>query len=275
MRLQAYIGAATIGLITWSLLSGSAKGVQPESAKSSDALFQQVKARTAEHLARMPNYTCHATIDRILRVRSDFHPLDRVELEVAFVGQQELFSRSGEGDKFGEQPIEKLVSGGTIGNRLMGSHVDLIFNRDLAEFKYSGEGKKGGHRTYRFDLHVPIEKSGFLVHHNGKSGLAGYDGSVWVDSETLELVQVDIRVNKIPPAIGVRLIEQSLHYKSLTIGNSEFSLPEHSELGATDDMGNYSLVRVKLEQCREYSADSVVKYGAPAQGTASRERQDQ
>jgi hypothetical protein len=66
-----------------------------------------------------------------------------------------------------------------------------------------------------------------------------------------------------------------MHYKNLTIGNSEFALPERSELAATDDMGNYSFNQIQLNRCREFSADSVVKYAVPSQGTASREAKDQ
>jgi hypothetical protein len=272
LRSQAYAAALTAELATLLLL-GVALAVQSPGAEEPDALFQRIKAHTAEHLARLPNYTCHETIERIRRVRGTFQHLDTVELEVAFVGQQELFSRPGE-DRFGEQPIEKMVSGGTIGNSALGSHIDVIFSRDVAEFKYAGACKKDGHQTLRYDLRVPIDRSGFRVRHNGSEGMAGYEGSVWVDAETLDLVRVDFKVNRIPSYLKVRLIEESMHYKKLTIGNSEFDLPDHSELSATDDMGNYSLNMVKLDRCREFAADSVVKYGPPSQGTASRERQD-
>src|SRR5262245_31251189 len=160
------------------------------------------------------------------RIRSAFQHLDTVELEVAFVGRQELFSRPGE-NRFGEQSIEKIVSGGTIGNSALGSHIDIILSLDVAEFKYAGAGKKDGHKTLRYDLRVAIEKSAFLVRYNGSEGMAGYEGSVWVDAETLDLVRVDFKVNRIPSYIRVHLIEQSLHYKKLTIGNSEFDLPVH------------------------------------------------
>ena len=253
------------------LVSGAALAVEPKNGDDPEALFRRVKARTAEHFAQLPNYTCHETVDRMQRIRSNFQHLDTLELEVAFVGQRELFSRSGE-DNFGE--LEKIVSGGTIGNSALGSHIDSVFSRDVAEFRYAGEGKKDGHKTLRYDLHVPIERSAFRVRHNGAEGTAGYEGSVWVDAETLDLVRVDLKVNRIPSHVRVRLIEESMHYKKLPIGNSEFNLPDRSELAATDDMGNYSLNMIKLHRCREFSADSVVKYGPPAQGTASRERQD-
>jgi hypothetical protein len=266
-RCYAAIAAAAL------LISSAALAVQSQGAEDTEDLFRRIKARASEHLAQLPNYTCHETIERMMRIRGSFQHMDTVELEVAFVGNQELFARPGE-DRFGEQPIERMVSGGTIHNGALGSHIDLVFAHDMAEFRYAGAGKKDGHKTIRYDLHVPIERSSFRVRHNGAEGMAGYDGSVWVDADTLDLVRVEFKVNRIPAHIGVHLIEESLRYRKLTIGNSEFFLPDRSELGATDSMGNYSLNMIKLDRCREYGADSVVKFGAPTQGTASRERQD-
>ena len=265
MNSQIYAGLIT-GLAALAL-AGTTAPDDPE------ALFQRIKAHMAEHLAQLPNYTCHQTIDRLLRRGSDLRRLDTMELEVAFVGQRELFSRPGT-DRFGEQPIEKLVSGGTIGNTALGSHIDIIFSSNMAAFKYAGIAKKDGRKTYRFDLHVPVEASTFLVSRAGKHGIAGFDGSVWVDAETLDPVRVDFKVNRIPSHVGVRLIEQSLHYKKLMIGKSEFDLPSRSELSATDEMGNVSLNVIKLDRCREFAGESVVQYGPTSEGTASRERED-
>jgi hypothetical protein len=264
-----------IAVLTALIICGAVFHLQSQSTDEGDALFQRVKAHLAAHLSQLPKYTCHQTIDRTIRVGSNFRHMDTVELDVAFAdNRQELFSKTGE-NRFDDKPISQLVSGGTISKSALGSHVDIIFADNLAEFKYVGQCKKDGRKTVRFDLHVPIERSTFRVIHNGRAGMAGFDGSVWVDAETLDLVRVDFKVNRIPSYLGVRLIEESLHYRKMTIGNAEFDLPHHSELAATDDMGTYSLNLIKLSGCREFGADSVVKFGEPVQGTANRDRQDQ
>lgn len=236
-------------------------------------LFQRIKSHMSEHLARLPNYTCHETIERYVRTGSSYRHVDQVRLDVVFSGQRELYSRAGAG-RFEDGAVEKLVSAGTIGNGALGSHIDLLLSQNEAEFKYVGTEKKDGHKSLRFDLTVPIEKSHFEVRHNSAEGVAGYQGSLWVDAETYDPVRVDFKVNRIPSYIGVRLIEESLHYRKLSIGNSEFSLPDHSELAATDDENVYTLNTAKLDGCREYSADSVVTFGPTPQGSAARERQD-
>jgi len=235
-------------------------------------LFERVKAQMSSHLAELPNYTCHETINRFARTGTNFRQLDTLDLDVVFTGQGELYSRTG-ADRFGEEPLEKIVSSGTISNGALGSHIDLLLSQDGAEFKYAGTGKKDGRKTFRFDLTVPIEKSHFQVRHNRVSGVAGYKGSLWVDAETYDPVRVEFKVNRIPSQIGVRSIEETLHYIKLTIGKSDFHLPERSDLSVTDEDGNTMINLIKLKQCREFTADSVVKYASPSQGTASREPQ--
>jgi hypothetical protein len=88
----------------------------------------------------------------------------------------------------------------------------------------------------------------------------------------LDLVRVDLKVNRIPSYVGVISIEKSMHYRLMHIAESDFLLPGSAELAATDDRGNYNLNRISLDQCREYAGESTIKYGAPAEGSASRDR---
>lgn len=254
------------------LAAGLSALLAPARAASdeSDALFVRVKTHMAEHRARLPNYTCHETVDRMLRAGSQWRYLDRLELEVAFAGRQEIFSRPGS-ESFGKQTVEEIAGGGTIGNGAMGSHTDFIIFQEGIEFKYAGKGKKDGRRAIRYDFHVPIEESHFRVRHNGAEGMAGYDGSVWFDDASLDPVRVDLKVNRIPSYIGVRHIEESLHYRSLTIGDAAFDLPDHSELTATDEANNNTVNITKLSQCRQFVSDSTVTYAMPKQNAAPKD----
>jgi len=83
------------------------------------------------------------------------------------------------------------------------------------------------------------------------------------------LRRLDVKCDRIPSHIGVRMIEESMRYKVVKIRNSEFLLPRNSQLAASDQLGNYSLNMVSLEGCREFSGDSVVTYDAPVGNGAS------
>src|ERR1700676_3351562 len=60
-------------------------------------LLDHIKARMAENLRRLPNYTCTEVIDRSRRRRGTdrFAPVDTLKLDVALVDGKELFSRLG------------------------------------------------------------------------------------------------------------------------------------------------------------------------------------
>jgi hypothetical protein len=235
-----------------------------------ELLLRQIRSRTAAHLSQLSNYTCHEVVDRMLRRGSTWNHLDTVEFEVAFVGREELFSRPGE-ERFGEHTIGELAPG-TISDGVLGSQIDMIFASDAAEFRFAGTAKKDGHKTFRYDLRVPQDKSGLLVKHNSAEAIVPFEGSVWVDVETLDLVRVDIKANRIPSYVGVRSIEKSMHYQMIHIADADFLLPRSAELAATDDLGNYSLNMIKTDRCREFTGESTIKYGAPTQGSASRDR---
>ena len=239
----------------------------------SDALLQRIRTRMVSYVSQLPNYTCHQVVDRFLRSANSgrLEPVDRVEFEVAFVGNMELFAKPG-AERFEEQSISTIVPNGTIGNGGFASHVQTLFLGNVASFEFFGRSKKHGHTTFRYDFRVPREKSRFLVRHGSRNGIIGYRGSFWVDAETLDPVRLEIRGEDIPPQIGVRSVDRVIRYTPTRVVNSEVLLPRKSEMTATDEVGNYSLNIISLEKCREFTGQSVVTYSAPAEGKAAGER---
>lgn len=245
------------------LLSLSGLAVKSLAADDPDEILRRIRASMMKHLSQLPNYTCHEAIDRAIRPRTgSFQHMDRVELEVAFTAQGELFATAADG-QFQDQPVFKMVPSGTMASSPMGSHVDALFATDMAEFKFAGETKRDGHKTYRFDFHVSQEKSQYLVRHNSVEAIVPFKGSIWVDTETLDLVRVELKTEHIPSRVGVAVVEEVMRYDPIHIGNTDFSLPQHSQLMTVDDTGFYSLNEVHLENCREYVGQSQITYGAP------------
>jgi len=269
--LQHFLAGLTISLWLGVSFGADSPGDDPE------AVLQRVRDKVAEHLSRLPNYTCHEKINRLVEPlnSSGFGQHDRVELEVAFVEKRELFARPGE-SHFQEHSISKLVTAGTIGSGVFGSHAESIFVGGAASFEYIGISKKDGHKTYKYDFQVPLEKSHFLVKHGSAEGIVAYQGSFWADFETLDLVRLEIKADQIPSYIGVRFVKEKVRYTTALIRNSPFLLPLHSELEASDSAGTLSLNNLTLEQCREFTGESTVTFGAPVDDpSAARQGSDQ
>jgi hypothetical protein len=243
-------------------------------AEDTQLLLQRIRSRITAHLSHLHNYTCHAVIERLVRSvnTNNFDQQDRIDLEVAFVGDRELFSRAGE-THFEEQPIQRIVPPGMIGNDAFGSHDDDVFSGSAATFTYAGFCKKDGHKTFRYNFHVPQE-SGRLLLKQADFGEAsvGYQGSFWVDAETLDVVRLEWKTDPLPPTVGLRWVRKSMRYKQMRIGNSDFSLPLQSELTSLDQRGNYHLNVTSLERCMEFTGESVVTYDTPKDGASARPR---
>ena len=116
---------------------------------------------------------------------------------------------------------------------------------------------------------MPQENSHLLVKHGSAQGLLAYHGSFWADLETLELVRLEIKVDQIPSYIGVRFVAEKMRYTMMRIRDSEFLLPRHSEMDASDSAGNYSLDTFNLEQCHEFKGDSVVTFATPSDSASA------
>src|SRR5215469_7968852 len=95
--------------IVLSMLLVSSKQIgQSATAEDPESSLQQIRKKVADHLSRLPNYTCHEMINRVVQWfdGSSRMQRDRVDLEVAFVGNRELFAYPGD-TQFRENSIIK------------------------------------------------------------------------------------------------------------------------------------------------------------------------
>jgi hypothetical protein len=248
-----------------------AQAAEVQANEDPAVLLQRIRGRIAEHLSRLRDYTCHVVIDRLERAfnSSSLDRRDSVELDVAFVGGRELFSRPGEA-QFAEQPISQIVPHGMIGNDTFGSHDDDVFVGEGPTFEYAGSCKRDGHKTFRYNFRVPLESSRLLVKQGASAdALVAYRGSFWVDAETLDMVRLAWKTDHIPPSVGIVSIEKAMKYKVVHVGNSDFALPLHSELTSFDQQGNYRWNTITLKHCQEFSGGSTVTYGGPLDDAAA------
>lgn len=234
------------------------------SAVDPEGVLFRIQQKVGDHIAQLPNYTCHEVINRSIQpVNANvLRQYDQVELEVAFVGFRELFARPG-GTHFEEQSITTLVRTGTIGNGMFGSIVTSVFLGGGASFEYVGTSEKDGHKTYQFNYRVSQEKSHFSVKHNFTEAIVAYHGSFWADAEAYDLVRVELIADQTPAEIGVAFIKERVQYTALRIREAEFLLPLHAEMDSMDTSGDLTRNDLTLEQCREFTGESSVTFGGP------------
>ena len=93
------------------------------------AELEAVVSKMREQLAQIPDYSCSETIERKLfqtRRRGRFESIDRNRVEVAVVGDRELFSWPG-ADEFEERPLAEMVGAAVPSSGEFASHAGGVF----------------------------------------------------------------------------------------------------------------------------------------------------
>ena len=133
-----------LGFLSFALLLPlfSQRPLTPETL-----LLARIKYHNLLTLQKLPNYTCRETIERSFRNPPDrkFRLHDLVRLEVAFVGNRELYGWPG-ATKFEETDITEMVKGGAIGNGIFGMHTKSILSGQ-ANFTHKGLEEWRGRRA--------------------------------------------------------------------------------------------------------------------------------
>ena len=249
----------------WWLMCLAAAGTQAQEP----GLLDKIKARTSENLRRLPDYTCTETIERFLRTdrRARLRPTDTIHLDVAYVEGKELFGHPGE-HRIDEPDIGKFV-GTPIGNGQFALFAKSIFLGRRATFGRAEKTKLRGRQAFRFDYAVPLAHSGFRIQSGVGEALVAYDGSFWVDRDTLDLMRLSISAD-LPPQLKMEYDLTMIDYAPVSIGGTLFPLPLRSRWETKDTFGLEARNVTSFENCHQFIGESVLKFGDAQSSSANK-----
>jgi len=222
-------------------------------------LINRVRARMAENLASLPNYTCLETIDRSVRrqVRKKLLFHDRIHLEVAFIEANEMFSWPGSSN-FGSDVLQQIPKAGASGVGGFGGWIRTLFSPSGPKLSPAGECMAEGRHGFRYDFAVPVQASNYAIDFGGRETMLPYKGSLCVDPDSSEVILLEIQAAQ--PQPPVKGISEAIHYGRAHIGSSDFLLPQDHELVVTDVEGNENRSLTHFTACREYTSSSSLTF---------------
>lgn len=241
-------------------LVGMMAGLGAQSAEP--GLLDDFLSRMREHMLRQPDYTCLETVERLSRDSSGGVQVeDTLRIEVALVGDKEMFAWPGSSEFEDVRPTE-LVSTGMFGNGNFALYPRMLFGGGGPEFVYAGEETIGGRRLARYDFRVMRPASRYQLTVNGREGFAGYHGSFYADLETLDLRRIHLIADDIPQELGLTAAEDRVDYGQVKIGEEFFLLPVESTLMmASPAMISHN--RVRFTSCRKFTGESSLIFADP------------
>ena len=248
---------------------------------SADATWQltvrlsQVRRQAAKALQEQPDFTCLATFDRYqwaVNERQE-RKLDTVRVEVAYVGGHELYSWPGE-DKFSDTPLTRMVGAGMMGDGDFAVHAHNVFVANAGSEKWVGEEQETGRwgttdrKIWHWSYSVSPYQSGWLIGSGASEQTVGSEGSFWVDAQTLDLVRMETRATDFFASFPLKAVESWVDYGRVRIGEQDVLMPLRAELKTIDRDGNESRNLTTYSNCRQYTGQSTISFGAPPEMAA-------
>jgi hypothetical protein len=282
-------------LLFLSVATSAAQNQEPKE------LLLHVRENVMSTVGRLPKYVCTQTVDRTRyepanpeygtngtrRHRScddtvadarrggwrrSLSSADRLRLDVAVNHENpgmenEMYSWTGE-DRFNERDLFEFVRGGAVSTGSFTSMLTSIFGNNAARFTYDGDSTLGGRLLSEFGFHVPREKSQYLYvfgPSRERNVAMGYEGTVFADPQTSDLVRLRIRTEQLPDETGVCELDQDLEYARVQINGSDFLLPSQAEVTVIHTDGTEANNRITYSACHEFHGESTVHYGAASE----------
>jgi hypothetical protein len=247
-------------LASWALPQTVSKELPP-----GVLLLSRVKTRVQQQFAHMPQYTCLETLERFYKAsdpKAVEKKLDSVRLEVLFAERREFFDSPG-GHDFRESDPGKFVAGGMIGSGMFASHLQNIFVSDNGLFEYRGEEDLNGRRTARWDYHVPLSRSAYVIGVQGAHATVASKGVFWADPLTYDLIRIEIHADQMPDILQTSEVLTTVDYARTRIGDDEVLLAQRGTLLMVREFGERSFDRFEFTHCRAYQAESTISFADP------------
>lgn len=224
-------------------------------------MLARIRHRAVEDLSHIPNFTCLETLERGTRRHpwSEFSVVDLVQVEVAHVDGEELFSWPGAAH-FENRTLRDMVGTGMVSNGEYAGHARSVFMDDVGVIRYWGQEELEGHRAARYDYSIAQAFSGNYLSSGRMKARTGVQGSFWADTTTFDLLRLRAEDSEIPTSLQVDSAGTEVDYGRIRIGSGDFLLPQSASTWIVHTGGVESRNRIDFTHCRQYRTESIVSF---------------
>lgn len=237
------------------------------------ATLRRTKERLLSDLGRMPKYTCVQTVTRTYYdARSGAHGSscsalvaagstrkpalpafgwDRLRLEVAWVEGNNVYCWVGE-PRFADDNLEKLAGEGPLGSGDFGALLREILLQATLDFER--EQLRDGKHLLEYSYNMLVEKSTFKIKTSEGWSPIAYSGTLLVDPETQDLVNLTMRMANLPNSSSACAATNDISYGRTSIHGRSVLIPRETHLDVLSVSGTESMSETIFTNCREYAS---------------------
>jgi hypothetical protein len=181
-------------------------------------------------------------------------------LEVLTNGHKELFASPGDSKFSGQHPID-FAGSGVLGNGFFGLYLRTILLGDKVSCRYQGPEEVAGRHLVRYTYRLPAMWSGEHISLKEGSGTVGLRGSFWADSQTLDVVRLDINAEDFPPALPLKEVVTRINYGQTILASGMTTLlPQSGDFRMVTLSGETSHNQVEFTHCHQFDARRAIDF---------------
>jgi hypothetical protein len=245
-------------------------------------VLDRARANLQAMTQRLSNYACIETVERNyyeappqpLRAQScstieAAHGLrsgplrlastDRLRLEVTVSEGHEIHAWPG-ASRFDTRDVDEIIHQGPLGTGSFGTHLIGVFDNPAVDFQYVGEKSDGSRTVLEYRYHVSMDASRYRVKTGARWQKVPYDGTFWLDPESLDLRRFTVEAEELPPATSMCRLESALDYQRVHIGDGDVMLPRQGRLTIVMDDARETSNTTTFGACREYQTESTLNF---------------
>ena len=211
---------------------------------------------------KLPNFFCQQVTFRYSgegRRNIEWKLQDRIELELMYIDGKESYrniKRNGKALKSGNPQETGTWSSGEYAS----VSLDVLASNTAARFKPLGDSEVGGRPARKFSYVVDQPNSHWKIDFgNGPVLYPAYKGAVWIDKQTDRVLRVEMIARQIPESYPMDVVEMTVDYGMIKIGQTEYLLPTRAENLAC---GRLSVTctrnEVTYKNYRKFTAESTI-----------------
>lgn len=258
------ISIAAVLLTASPCVSGQAAG----STQERDRLWVAIRDTMRARIATLSDYTCIQTSTRFEQAQNEKQEryADTIRMQVTAAAGNESYSWPGSPNT-AERPSD-LVRTGLLGTGAFQGYSHALFvGPGPSQIEYLGKDTSAGQPLLHFRFTFDLRERMILHVAAGRASVAA-KGEFWADERDHTVRRMRIESADSAPEINVKSAEYTFDWAPVLLHGRRVSLPQASSMRLEMFSGEVRRNVITLSQCREFGAESAIRFDAPPEPAA-------
>ena len=243
------------------------KPIPSPSYEEQQKILNETREYALNFSKNLPDYICTQMTRRFYDPtgKESWRKADEIATKLSYFDQKEKYQVILYNGAPTDKSMDKL--GGTTSQGEFGSLLKGVFEpRTDAEFHWERWGMLRGHLCHVYKYTVDQEHSEWSIYDGEakQSVVPAYEGEVFVDTTTNQVLRVTLDSVNIPNDFRVRIAKSVLDYDYQTISGQKFLLPMKLTTRLDDNRHYQSRNDVEFRNYRKFSADTTLTFDTDA-----------